>query len=161
MPFQICIKTGKTLQQLAAEICDLFSLPSYKLDPHTEEPYCQFEMLGMILFIRPYDEESRDPEVRDYTYCLDLQLSFIESDLDTDVVEYSLQPYYAQLLAFRLNIETACYEKRQIGQHWQIRYRYYAKNERWKGDLLFGEEGYAPAIKEKTPSAWRSMHTLF
>jgi hypothetical protein len=118
-------------------------------------------MLGMILFIRPYDEESRDPEVRDYSYCLDLQLSFIESDLDTDAVEYSLQPYYAQLLAFRLNIETACYEKRQIGQHWQIRYRYYAKNERWKGDLLFGEEGYAPAIKEKTPSAWRSMHTLF
>lgn len=161
MPFQICMKTEKTLQQLAAEIRDLFSLPPYKLDPQVEEPYCQFEMLGMLLFIRRSDEENRDPEVREYAYCLDLQLSFTESELDTDTLEYSLQPYYAQLLAFRLGLETACYEKKQIGQHWQIRYRYYARNGRWNGDLLFGEEGYTSAIQEGTPSTWRSVYTLF
>lgn len=161
MPFQICMKTDKTLQQLAAEIRDLFSLPPYTLDPHTEEPYCQFEMLGMLLFVRCYDEDNRDPEVQDYPYCLDLQLSFTEGASDTDTIEYNLQPYYAQLLAFRLEVETACYEKKQVGEHWQIRYHYYERNAYWNAERLFGEPGYVPAIKESTPSTWRSIHTFF
>src|SRR5690349_17883556 len=97
MPFQICIKTDKTLQQLATDVLDLVSLHSYERDPHPDEPYCQCEVLGMILLTRHYDEDSREPERLDYSYCLDLQLSFIECDLYTDTAEYNLQPYRAQL----------------------------------------------------------------
>ena len=160
MPFQICMKTDKTLQQLAAEIRDLFALPPYTFDSHTEEPYCQFEMLGMLLFVRQSDEESQDQEVRDYPYCLDMQLSFTEWNSDNDQLEYNLQPYYAQLLAFRLGVDTACYEKKRIGERWKIHYHYYTRNTDWSADRLFDEPGYVPAIQEEAPSDWRPMHTL-
>ncbi len=64
MSFQVCIKTDKSLQQLAAEIRDLFSLPPFKIDSFTEEPYCQFETLGMQILLRPADDDDRDPEVK-------------------------------------------------------------------------------------------------
>jgi len=43
-----------------------------------------------------------------------------------------LQPYYAELLAFNLGLETACHEKQKIGQRWQVRYNFYHKNPKWK-----------------------------
>jgi hypothetical protein len=160
MSFQICIKTDKPLQQIAAEIRDLFSLPSFTVNMHAEEPYCQFEMLGMLVLIRQVEESERDPEVKDYPYCFDLQMSFTDHELDTDTIEYNLQPYYTQLLAFRLNVETACFEKKKVGQHWQIRYCYYIKNPKWTGELLYGEPGWEPAIIKSTPHPWRSIHTF-
>lgn len=160
MSFQICIKTDKSLQQLAMEIRDLFSLPPFTLNTYTEEPYCQFEMLGMLVLLRQPEKDDLDPEVKDYVYCFDLQMSFTEHELDTDTLEYNLQPYYAQLLAFHLQVETACYEKKKVGQHWQIRYNYYIKNPKWTGDQLYGEPGWQPAIQQGTPSPWRSIHTF-
>jgi len=56
MSFQICIKTDKSLQQLATEIRNLLSLPSFKQDSFAGEPYCQFEMLGMLILIHQADE---------------------------------------------------------------------------------------------------------
>ncbi|GCE18778.1 hypothetical protein [Dictyobacter kobayashii] len=161
MSSQICIKTDKSLQQLATEIRDLLSLPPFTLDSFAEEPYCQFDMLGMLVLIRQTAEEDRDPEVKDYPYSFDIQMSFTEHELDTDTMEYNLQSYYAQLLAFRLGIETSCYEKKKIGQHWQIRYCYYSKNPKWNENLLFGEPGWAPAVSSSNPSPWRSIHTIF
>ena len=161
MSSQICIKTGKSLQQLATEIRDLLSLPPFTLDSFAEEPYCQFDMLGMLVLIRKAAEEDRDPEVKDYEYSFDIQMSFTEHELDTDTIEYNLQPYYAQLLAFRLGVETACYEKKRVGQHWQIRYCYYRKNEKWDGTHLFGEPGWMPAVATDKPGAWRSIHSNF
>jgi len=160
MSFQICIKTDKSLQQIAMEIRDLFSLPPFTLNTFTEEAYCQFEMLGMLVLIRQPPEEERDPEVADFQYCFDLQMSFTEHELDTDTMEYTLQPYYAQLLAFHLQVETACFEKKKVGQHWQVRYCYYIKNSKWTGEQLYGEPGWQAAVKQGTPSAWRSIHTF-
>src|SRR5947207_15251583 len=74
MSFQICIKTDRSLQQLAAEIRTIFSLPPFNQNSFAGEPYCQFEMLGMIILIHPADEEDRDPEVKSYPYCFDLQM---------------------------------------------------------------------------------------
>ena len=107
MSFQICIKTDKSLQQLATEIRDLFSLPPFRQNSLSGEPYCQFEMLGMLILIHRADEEDREPEVMDYPYCFDLQMSFADHELDTDSMEYRLQPYYAQMLSFQLGFDTA------------------------------------------------------
>ncbi|HTI13603.1 MAG TPA: hypothetical protein VL461_03400 [Dictyobacter sp.] len=157
MSFQICIKTDKSLQQLATEIRDLFSLPPFQLNTYADEPYCQFDMLGMLLLIQQTNIEDREPEVKNYSYGFDLQFSFTEHELDTDNVEYNLQPYYAQLLALRLGVETAFYEKKKIGQHWQIRYRFYRKNPDWNDTILFGEPGWSPAVLTEAPGPWRSL----
>lgn len=161
MSFQICIKTEKSLQQLAMEIRDLFSLPSFKENTFSGEPYCQFEMLGMLILISYADEEDRDPEVMRYPYCFDLQLSFTDHELDTDDMEYRLQPYYAQLLTFQLGLDTAYHEKQKIGQHWQVRYHFLQKNPRWNSNILYGEAGWAAAVLVAQPSAWRTMHPVF
>ena len=157
MSSQVCIKTDKSLQQLATEIREAFSLPQFKQNMFAGEPYCQFEMLGMLVLIHLAEEEEREPEVIDYPYRFDIQMSFIDSDLDTDALEYQLQPYYAQMLAFRLGLETACQERQKIGPHWQIRYRYYSKNAKWNGSLLYGEPGWEPAVCITPPSPWRTM----
>lgn len=162
MSFQICIKTDKTLQQLATEIQNIFSLPPFNQNSFAGEPYCQFEMLGMLILIHKAEEEDRDPEVRGYPYCFDLQMSFADHELDTDDMEYHLQPYYAQLLAFRLGLETAHHEKQKVGHFWQIRYHFYKKNPKWNGSVLYGEAGWEPAvIASSSPSEWRTMHPVF
>ncbi|HEX3642466.1 MAG TPA: hypothetical protein VHV10_14335 [Ktedonobacteraceae bacterium] len=160
MSLQICIKTNKPLQYLATEIREMFSLPPFKLDMGAQEPYCQFEMLGMLVFIYQTAEEDRDPEVSNYSYCFDVQMSFTDHELDTDAMEYTLQPYYAQLLTSRLDVETACHEKKKIGPHWQIRYCFYGKNPKWNASTLFGEPGWEPAVITHPPSPWRTMRTL-
>ncbi len=96
-----------------------------------------------------------------YPCCFDLQLSFTEHELNTDALEYSLQPYFAQLLSFRLGLETAFHEKQKADRAWHIRYRFYSKNPRWNPDILYGEPGWQPAVIEGTPSPWRSMHPVF
>jgi hypothetical protein len=118
-------------------------------------------MLGMLVLIHPADPEDREAEVMDYTYSFDLQMSFTEHNLDTDEMEYRLQPYYAELLAFRLGIETACHEKQKVGQRWQVRYNFYYKNPNWKETILYGEDGWEPAVLKGTPTPWRSMQHIF
>lgn len=161
MSFQICIKTDKLLQKLATEIRDIFSLPPFKENAFSGEPYCQFEMLGMLVLIHQADEEDRDPEVMHYPYCFDLQMSFADHQLDTDDMEYRLQPYYAQLLTFQLGVDTAYHEKQKVGHHWQIRYHFLSKNPKWSGAILYGEPGWEPAVIAAPPSAWRGMHPVF
>jgi hypothetical protein len=157
MSFQICIKTEKSLQQLANEIRNLFSLPAFRQNSLSEEPYCQFEMLGMLILIHRAEEEERDPEVRHYPYCFNLQLSFADHELDTDDMEYRLQPYYAQLLSFKLGLETAYQEKQKNGRSWKIRYHFCCKNPRWNESILYGEPGWEPAVTEAPPSPWRAV----
>ncbi|MHB8598246.1 MAG: hypothetical protein ACYDER_15695 [Ktedonobacteraceae bacterium] len=161
MSFQICIKTDKSLQQLANEMGKLFSLPPYRQEDFAGEPYCQFEMLGLLVLIHRADEEDRDPEVMDYPYCFDLQMSFADHELNTDDMEYRLQPYYALLLSFQLGLETAYHEKRKVEGKWQIRYRFFSKNPRWDGSTLYGEPGWEPAVKESEPGDWRHMFPVF
>jgi hypothetical protein len=114
----------------------------------------------MLIFIRQVAEEDRDPEVSNYAYSFDLQMSFTDHELDTDSMEYHLQVYYAQFLAFQLDIETACYEKKKIGPHWQIRYCFYRKNPKWNASILFGEPGWEPAVISSPPSPWRTMQPI-
>jgi hypothetical protein len=161
MSFQICINTDKSLHQLATEIRKLLSLPPFQETAFSGESYCQFEMLGMLLLIHQIDEEERDPEVRRYPYSFDLQLSFSDHELDTDTMEYTLQPYYAQLLSFHLGLETAYREQKKEGRGWQIRYHFCHKNHHWNGTILFGEPGWEPAVFEAPPSTWRTMHLVF
>ena len=161
MSFQICIKTEKSLQQLATEIRNLFSLPQFRQNSFAGQPYCQFEMLGMLILIHKADEEDRDPEVIHYPYCFDLQMSFADHELDTDDMEYHLQSYYAQLLSFQLGVDTAFHEKQRNDRSWQIRYRFCKKNPKRNGNILYGEPGWEPAVIETPPSAWRSMHPVF
>jgi hypothetical protein len=161
MSFQVCINTEKSLHQLATEIRKLLSLPPFQETAFAGEAYCQFEMLGLLILIHPIDEEDRDPEVKNYRYRFDLQASFSEHELDTDSMEYQLQPYYAQLLAFYLGVETAYREQRKTERSWQIRYHFCHKNPRWNSSILFGEPGWEPAVLEAPPSQWRSMHPIF
>ena len=161
MSFQICIKTDKSLQQLSTEIRNLFSLPPFRQNSFAGEPYCQFEMLGMLILIHRAEEEDRDPEVMRYPYCFDLQMAFTDHELDTDGMEYRLQPYYAQLLSFQLGVDTAYHEKQKVDNRWHIRYRFYSKNLKWNGSILYGEPGCEPAVLEATPSRWRTMHPVF
>jgi hypothetical protein len=160
MSFQICIKTEKSLLQLATEMRNLFSLPPFKQSFFSGEPYYQFELLGLLILIHPADEEDRDPEVMDYPYCFDLQMSFTDHELDTDSMEYRLQPYFAQLLTYRLGLDTAFHEKQKVDRFWQKRYRFCSKNSRWNSDILYGEPGWEPAVLEKSPGPWRTMHPL-
>jgi hypothetical protein len=161
MSLQVCIRTDKSLDRLATEIRDLLSLPPFKLDAFGKEPYYQFDMLGMFIMLHWAEEDERDPEVKDYPYVFDLQMSFEDHELDTDAMMYALQPYYAQLLASRLGVETACYEKKKVGPHWQIRYCCYCKNPRWNGSVLYGEDGWEPAVLMTTLGAWRTIQRLF
>jgi hypothetical protein len=161
MSFQICIKTDKPLLQLSTEIRNLFSLPPFRQDTFSGEPYCQFEMLGMLILIHLADEEDRDPEVMHYPYCFDLQMAFADHELDTDSMEYNLQPYFAQLLSFRLGLDTAYHEKRKVNDKWHIRYRFCSKNTQWNASILYGEPGWQPAVIEAPPSSWRTMHPVF
>ena len=161
MSFQVCIKTDKSLQQLATEIQQIFSLPAFSQSSFAGEPYCQFEMLGLLILIHPAEAEDRDPETMDYQYCFDLQTSFVDHELNTDDMEYRLQPYYAQLLAFQLGVETAHHEKQKVGQRWHIRYRFYKKNPKWNPSILYGEDGWEPAVIADPPSEWRMMHPVF
>ncbi len=119
MSFRICVKTEKSLQQLASEMRDLFSLPPFKQSSFSGEPYCQFETLGLLMLIHPAEQEDDDPEVIDYPYCFDMQMSFADHELDTDDMEYRLQPYYAELLSFQLGIDTAYHEKQKVGHSWR------------------------------------------
>jgi hypothetical protein len=158
MSFQICIKTDKSLQQLATEIRDLLSLPSFKQDSFAGEPYCQFEVLGMLILIHQADEEEeRDAAVIDYPYSFDLQTSFTDHKLDTDDMEYRLQPYYAQLLSFHLGVNSAYKEMQKTGHHWQMRYRFCSKNPNWNSSILYGEEGWVPAVIVAPPGPWRTV----
>lgn len=161
MSFQICIKTDKSLQQLTTEIHDLLSLPSFKQDSFAGEPYCQFEMLGMHILIHQADEEDRDDTVMNYPYSFDLQMSFTDHELDTDDMEYRMQPYFAQLLSFLLDVDTAYQEKQKIGHHWQMRYRFCSKNQNWNPSILYGEEGWAPAVITAPPGPWRVVRPQF
>ena len=161
MSFQICIKTEKSLQQLSTEIRNLFSLPPFRQNSFAGEAYCQFEMLGTLILIHRADEEDRDPEVMSYPYCFDLQMAFADHELDTDDMEYRLQPYYAHLLSFQLGVDTAHHEKQKVANKWHIRYRFYSKNWKWNGALLYGEPGWEPAVIEASPSMWRTMHPVF
>jgi len=160
MSFQICIKTDRSLQQLATEIRDLFSLPPFTENSFAGAPYCQFEMLGMLILIHWAEEDERDPEVSDYSYNFDLQMSFSEHELNTDAMEYCLQPYYAQMLASRLGVETAFHEKQKAGRHWQMRYCFYYKNPHWNENILYGEPGWEPAVKAAPPGPWRAVQPL-
>jgi hypothetical protein len=161
MSFQICINTDKSLHQLAAEIRKLLSLPPFQETTFSGGSYCQFEMLGLLILVHQVDEEDRDSEVKNYPYSLDLQMSFVDHELDTDDMEYHLQAYYAQLLSFHLGVETAYHEKQKMEHGWKIRYRFCSKNHRWNGTVLYGEEGWEPAVIEATPSAWRGVHRVF
>lgn len=159
MSFQICIKTDKSLHQLAAEIRKLLSLPPFQETAFAGEPYCQFETFGLLILIHQVDEEERDPEVKHYPYSFDVQMSFSDHELDTDNMEYQLQPYYAQLLTFHLGIETAYREQKKEKQGWQIRYHFCHKNQKWNDTVLFGEPGWEPAVLEAPPSQWRRVHS--
>jgi hypothetical protein len=161
MSFQICIKTDKSLQQLATEIRNLFSLPPFRQNSFSGDPYCQFEMIGMLILIHRADEEDRDPEVMDYPYCFDLQMSFTDHELNSDNMEYCLQPYYAQLLSFQLGLDTAYHEKQRTDHGWKIRYRCCCKNPKWNESVLFGEPGWEPAVIQMPPGPWRAMHPVF
>jgi hypothetical protein len=161
MSFQICIKTEKSLQQLSTEIGKLFSLPPFRQNSFVGEPYCQFETLGMLIIIHRAEEEDRDPEVMNHSYCFDLQMAFADHELDTDDLEYRLQAYYAQLLSFQLGVDTAHHEKQRVGNKWQIRYRFYSKNAKWNGSILYGEPGWEPAVVEAPPTTWRAMYPVF
>lgn len=161
MSFQICINTEKPLQQLANEIRDLFSLPDYQQGSISNEQYCQFEVFGMLILLHQIDEEDRDPEVLHYPYSFDMQTTFVDHELDTDTMEYRLQPYYAQLLSFQLGLDTAYHEKLKVEREWHIRYRFCSKNPRWNANILFGEPGWQPAILEASPTPWRAMHPVF
>jgi hypothetical protein len=88
-------------------------------------------------------------------------MSFTDHELDTDDMEYRLQPYYAQLLSFQLGVETAFHEKQKVGGRWQIRYRFFRKNPKWDGSILYGEPGWTPAVIELPPGPWRSMNPVF
>jgi hypothetical protein len=118
-------------------------------------------MLGMLILIHKPEEEDRDPEVMSYPYCFDLQMAFADHELDTDDMEYRLQPYYAQVLSFQLGVDTAHHEKQQVANKWHIRYRFYSKNRKWNGAILYGEPGWEPAVIEASPSLWRTMHPVF
>lgn len=161
MAFQISINTDKSLHQLATEIRQLLSLPPFQETSFSGEPYCQFEMLGMFILIHLVEEEERDPEVKRYPYSFDLQMSFCEHELDTDNMEYRLQPYYAHLLSFHLGVETAYREKQKGERGWQIRYHFCRKNYKWNNNILFGEPGWEPAVIEAPPSPWRRMQLVF
>ncbi len=161
MSFQICIKTEKSLQQLATEIRDFFSLPPFKTNTFSGDTYCQFEVLGLLILIHQADEDDRDVEVMHYPYCLDLQTSFVDHNLDTDTMEYRLQPYYAQLLSFHLGLDTAYHEKHKVDRAWHIRYHFCSKNPKWNANILYGEPGWEPAVIEEAPSPWRTMHPVF
>ena len=160
MSFQVCIKTEKSLQQLTSEIRTIFSLPPFRQNSFAGEPYCQFEMLGMLILIHR-TEEDRDPEVLHYPYCFDLQMAFADHEMNTDYMEYILQPYYAQLLSFKLGLDTAYHEKKKIDNKWYIRYHFYRKNPQWNESILYGEPGWEPAVIESPSSAWRTMHPVF
>jgi hypothetical protein len=161
MSFQICVKTDKPLLQLATEVRNLFSLPTFRQESFAGEPYCQFEMLGMLVLIHCTDEEDCDPEVKHYPYRFDLQMAFADHELDTDSMEYNLQPYYAQLLSFQLGVDTAYHEKRKVNDKWLIRYRFCSKNAKWNNNILYGEPGWQPAVIEAPPSPWRTMRPVF
>jgi hypothetical protein len=158
MSFHICINTDQSLHQLATEIRKLLFLPPFQETSFSGESYCQFEMLGLLVLIHQVDEEDRDPEVKHYPYSLELQMSFVDHELDTDNMEYHLQPYYAQLLSFHLGVETAYHEKQKAERGWKIRYRFCRKNHKWNGTVLYGEPGWEPAITEAPPSPWRNAH---
>jgi hypothetical protein len=160
MSFEICIKTDKSLQQLATEIRNLLSLPPFRQASFSGESYCQFEVLGMLILIHRADAEERDPEVEDYPFCFDLQMSFVDHELNTDKMEYYLQPYYAQLLSFQLGLDIAYHEKQKNEQGWKIRYHFCRKNPRWNESILFGEPGWEPAVIQMPPSPWRSVHPV-
>jgi hypothetical protein len=161
MSLHIHIRTDKSLQQLAIEIRELLSLPPFKLNSSSEEHYCQFEMLGMVILLHTPEIEEHDPEVKDFPYAFDLQMSFEDLELDIDTLAYTLQPYYAQLLAFRLDVETACFEKKKVGPHWQIRYCFYRRNPRWNENILYGEPSWEPAVQVSIPGTWRTVHHRF
>ncbi len=161
MSFHICIKTDKSLHQLATEIRKLLSLPQFQETILSGESYCQFDMLGFLILIHQTDEEDRDPEVRAYPYSLDLQMSFTDHELDSDEMEYQLQPYYAHLLSFHLEADTAYHEKQKVERGWKIRYRFCQKNPRWNGTILYGEAGWEPAVLQGPASSWRSIHRMF
>lgn len=161
MSFHICLKSDKSLSQLAAEVCQLLSLPPFQENSLADEPYYQFEVFGMSILLHRTDEEDREPEVIHYPYSLDIHYSFLEHNLDTDDLEYRLQPYYAQLLSFHLGLDTAHFEKQKIDRKWQIRYHFYSKNSRWNPNILFGEPGWQPAVTEHSPTPWRFMHSIF
>jgi len=160
MSFQICIRTDKSLHQLTSEIRTIFSLPPFRQDTFAGEPYCQFEMLGMLILIHRADEEDRDPEVMHYPYYFDMQMAFTDHELDTDTMEYMLQPYYAQLLSFSLGLDTAFHEKKKVGNKWHIRYRFFRKNPKWNESILYGEPGWEPAVIEAPSTLWRIMYPV-
>lgn len=161
MSFQICIRTEKPLQQLAGEIRELFSLPPFSINTFSGDEYCQFEALGLLILLHKTEEEDRDPEVMHYPYSFDMQMSFVDHDLDTDTMEYRLQPYYAQLLSFQLGLDTAYHEKQKVDRNWHIRYRYCSRNPKWNANVLYGEPGWEPAVLLADPSPWRNMHPVF
>jgi len=161
MSFKICIKRRNLCNNSPQEVRNLFSLPPFKQSSFSGEPYCQFEVLGLLILIHRADEEDRDPEVMHYPYCFDLQMSFCRSRLDTDSVEYRLQPYYAQLLSFQLGLDTAFTKKQKVNR--ACRYATASVQKILNGTQPFCMEslGGSQRCSKAPPSPWRSMHPVF
>src|SRR5258708_38084309 len=104
------------------------------------------------------EEEDRDPEVMNYPYCFDLQMSFTDHELDTADMEYNLQPNFAQLLSFQLDVETAYHEKKKVSRASQKCYHYCHKNPKCNASILYGEPGRPPTAMQTPSSPGRSMH---
>lgn len=160
MPTSICIKTDLSLLHLAIEIQKLLALPPFSIAHSADTSYYQFEMFGWLVFLHALEEDERASEVRDFPYSFSLQAAF-QDHIDTDLLVDRLLPYYAQLLSFHLDVETAAQEKQKLGPHWQVRYAFYRKNPHWQEHILFGEEGWQPAVQQIATTPWRAMHPFW
>jgi hypothetical protein len=93
-------------------------------DEASGEPYFRGSGLGFDAAFYANRGEMLDPEFEDYQYGIDITSQFWCVDLDNVDLEGPLSEYFARLLAFQLNLETATeltLETTEEGERLQIR----------------------------------------
>lgn len=101
----------------------------------TQAPYYRAAGLGFeaLLFENAGDE--LDPEFEAYPYALNLTSQYSDVDLDAFELDEPLSEYYARLLAFDLDIETATEILVETGEDAEIlEIRAYRRNPQYRAD---------------------------
>jgi hypothetical protein len=131
----IFLKSNDDLDRVAARVFG--ALDSQYMPGPSEAGIESYEAQGMGMKAMLYANagEFQDPEFADYAFTLEITSRFADVELDQIDFEGLLSEYYARLLAFDLNLETATavmVEEREDAEVLEL--RAFARNTQYRSD---------------------------
>jgi hypothetical protein len=104
----IFLKSSDGLEQVAGRVFAALGTPHALTEPdESGTVYYQGSGMGFRALLFANTGEMLDPEFEDYQYGMEITSQFWDIELDTLDLDDQLSEYFARLIAFELNLETA------------------------------------------------------